>query len=753
MRKKILAFLIGMLVGIGLFVNYENLDPIYIIFAGISLSLILLLFERDYLVMGIAIPLGFILCFYNFNQFKLKDYKSKTLELTIVEKRQLDEGYRYFVRAYGDGIDENSLVFSEDNFDIGEVLIADVGIKIPNRNTNPNLFNYRNYLISKSIASELEIQQIKNRDISHDLGLRFKGKFYQYIHKIFEENLSKDASDFLISVILGENLINNSDINDLGLAHILAVSGLHIDILLGFIIWLLTKANVNYRHANLAGLLLCFGYGYLISFPFSVIRVLLVNTISYLAFILKRPEDRVKVLIFAANIILLMNPFAVLNSGFVLSFVATSGVYLIYPIIKKRLPQNELWQSLGFTAAIQTTLLPFIIYYYGMVNLLSLLANFLILPIFTIVAYGVFGIIIIYPLARFLLWPVFKIIDYLVNSILNITSLLNSIDFLKIEFAHPDILLVVYGYLLLLIIVLIKRNNKSLIRNFYKISLLIISISLGIDVINPEVSFSMIDIGQGDTFLLADSGDFYLFDVGGPKYKDYDSGERVLIPYLKSLGIKNIKAIFISHEDADHAGNLHQVYENFNVESLISGKYNTETLSAYNPQTMVLDDEIALKNGSVKCVYEGEAGEENAQSLGLLISIRGVKILTLGDLDKSYEDKLDVSADILKVSHHGSRNSTSKDFVEKVNPKLALISAGRNNTYGHPTKEVIENLDGVKIYNTQNDGLVKIKFGKDVTVEPYLKGGYFRWTIENSWISWWMEKPVVFIWLIQRKIF
>ena len=112
--------------------------------------------------------------------------------------------------------------------------------------------------------------------------------------------------------------------------------------------------------------------------------------------------------------------------------------------------------------------------------------------------------------------------------------------------------------------------------------------------------------------------------------------------------------------------------------------------------------------------------------MGLLINIEGIKILSLGDLPKEYEDGLSVRADILKVSHHGSRTSTSREFVESVNPKIALISAGRNNRYGHPTAEVLSNLDGVRIYNTQESGMVKIVFGKNKKIESYLKGGYFR---------------------------
>lgn len=295
-----------------------------------------------------------------------------------------------------------------------------------------------------------------------------------------------------------------------------------------------------------------------------------------------------------------------------------------------------------------------------------------------------------------------------------------------LDFAHPSILICIYFYLLVLTLIYIKKSNRALLKRFLIINLLFVSISPIKDFLKPEVSFSMIDIGQGDAFLLNDGGDYYLFDVGGPKYDDYDSGQRILVPYLKSLGIKKIKGVFISHEDSDHSGNLETLYDNFKVECLITGPLNKKIIKKYKAKVIKENQEIKLKNGKIKCVFQGIEGEENSHSTGFMINIKGKKILTLGDLPKEYEDKLDLRADILKVSHHGSRSSTSKNFLSKVDPKVALISAGRNNKYGHPHKEVLENLSGVKIYNSQKDGMVKISFDKKVKIAPYLKGGYFR---------------------------
>lgn len=271
-----------------------------------------------------------------------------------------------------------------------------------------------------------------------------------------------------------------------------------------------------------------------------------------------------------------------------------------------------------------------------------------------------------------------------------------------------------------------KKSNKRLVRIFYGLNLLVVLASLSYDFLNPEVSFTMIDIGQGDAFLLSDRGEYYLFDVGGPKYDNYDSGERILIPYLNSLGVRNIKAVFISHEDGDHAGNIDGLVNNFNVENILTSKLNTNSLATYNPKIIKKDDMINIPHGSITCVFDGVEGEENAESVGYIIDINGIKILTLGDLPSEYEDDLNIKADVLKVSHHGSRTSTSRSFVEKVNPQIALISAGRNNKYGHPTREVLENLGGVKIYNSQINGMVKINFKKQVSVESYVRGGYFR---------------------------
>lgn len=698
MRKSLFFLLVGIVSGIYIFTLSENIKYSLL---GISIFILLiyLSYKKTIFFLFPGLLSGLLLANLNFNSYKLINENSGQLELTIIEKKSSKDNNKYIVRAYDldRNIEEKSIFYSQEKFNIGDRLLAKADIGLANKNTNPNLFNFRNYLLSKNIKSQLKINQIYKKSKSKKINLLIKDRFYNYIHDIFENNLDEEVSDFVISLVLGENLIENDDIKDLGLFHILAVSGLHIDILLSFIIFAFNKLNLNYRYSRLLGLSLCLAYGYMISFPFSVIRVLIINIISYLAFIFKKPEDKIKSLIIAAIFILIINPFAILNSGFILSFVATSSIYLIYPKIKRIFRGIKFYKEISFIVAIQLGLFAFLVYYNGNINLISIVANFLIIPIFEISMYLIFGLVILYPIGGGLLSLAFKLINSLVYIILGLTKFLGQFKIFNFSFKHDSIFISVFLFIMLVIILNNKNRNLRLNKIYYGFNFLILLSLISLNLIKNEVTFSMIDIGQGDAFILNDDGKYYLFDVGGPKYDKYDSGERVMLPLLKSFGIKEIEGVFISHMDLDHAGNLDLINRNFKINKVLSSKINEKALSNYDFIGLNNSDKIKLKNGYIEVVFDGvEDGDENNKSLGLIINLKDTTILSLGDLEGKYEDKIDRKSDILKVSHHGSRFSTSKNFVNQVNPKIALISAGRNNSYGHPAKEVLDNLSEKK---------------------------------------------------------
>ncbi|MGO3018169.1 MAG: DNA internalization-related competence protein ComEC/Rec2 [Anaerococcus sp.] len=729
MRKNLLFILLGVLSGIGIFIVDRGLG-FYIFVLSLILSLIFYCYKKTLIFLSIGLMFGFFYSYYLFNSYELLEKDNRNLELTIVEKKQKEEFFTYTVLAKDieDGVKEKSVFTDESDFNIGDKLFVKAKINLPKTNTNPYLFSYRKYLLSENVKSSLDIKKIYGFNISHSFLLSIKNKFYNYIHEIFDSNMNKESANFVTSVILGESLIDSDEIRDLGLSHILAVSGLHIDILVSFILLIFTYLNVNYSYGFLTALGLCFLYGYLISFPYSVIRVLIMTLIKYLAFVLRKPEDKKKSLLIAGLAILLINPFAVLSPGYILTFSAATGIYLIYPKIKHFGSNSFIKKQVIFSIAIQIAIFPFIIYYYGKINLMSLFANLIVVPIFELSMYIIFGLIVLFPLLGKILKFVFWILDFLIGQILEVTKFLAYFSIFSFEFKKESIVLSIFFFVFVLVLIYGSKKNKIMNKLYFGISIIIIGFLAIEPIFISKPSFSMVDIGQGDAFILKDGKDIYLFDVGGPKFDSYDSGEKILVPLLKSMGVREIKAIFISHLDKDHAGNLEIVNRNFKVKNVISTPLNSKELAAYNFLPMSVGDKIRLKNGYIEAVFDGVDGEnKNNNSLGLLIDIKGNKVLTLGDLESNFEDKLNVRADILKISHHGSKTSTSKKFVEKIDPNVTLISAGRNNTYGHPSKEVLENISNTKIYNTQENGFVEIRFLENGSyqIEPYLKGDFF----------------------------
>lgn len=745
MRKKLFFLLISLISGIGIFTYFEAYNFLFVII-GLFVCGILFLFKKSSLsFLFFGFSLGIFLAFFSFSSYKLDGYENLDLNLTVLDKIKNKDSYTYYVKATNkiENIGEKSSFISDKNFEIGDRIRANCDISWPNSNTNPFLFSYRKYLLSKKIKTKLDIKSYENLGQSSSIFLKIKRNFRAYIDKIFGKNLSKESFSFVKAVILSEKFENRDDLSKLGLAHILAISGLHIDLLMSLILYVLIRSKISYKLAYPISLVLCLFYAYLISFPFSVLRVLIIYSLSFLAFLFKKGKDMEKNLILAMLIILFINPFAIFNAGFFLSFLAGFAIYAIYPSLVVGKKYSYLKKYIIFIGILQITLAFHIIYYYGYINLLSFFANFVIVPIFSIALYIIFAIIFLYPLMGGFLSIFFIILDFLIKSILDIIRFLNAFTIFSIDFPKESILISFY-YLILLFILVRFKNKKLRARKFLIISMLVLIFSIVRDK-NKPISYQMLDIGQGDFFIIEDKNDFYLFDCGEIAYKNYSSSEKIAIPYLKARGVKKIKAVFISHEDKDHVGGLDKLNKEFDVGPVISNKYNKNLGKKYDFLEMKEGDVYKGKNFTVECL-ENFSGEENSNSMPLLIRINNFKILTMGDLPGEFEEKVARDIDILKVSHHGSKYSTSKKFVKLTSPKVALISSGRKNSYGHPSKEVLENLKNIRTYNTQVDGFCEIDFYKNsFKVKKYVKGGFFRWIIRNLWQSFLIKKVGEFI--------
>ena len=238
--------------------------------------------------------------------------------------------------------------------------------------------------------------------------------------------------------------------------------------------------------------------------------------------------------------------------------------------------------------------------------------------------------------------------------------------------------------------------------------------------LNNSFKVVMFDVGEGDSYLIKypnNKGNI-LIDTGFNEYRMKNE----IISHLKSIGIRKLDYLIITHGDEDHMGEAITLVNNFKVDKVIFniGEYQThekelievldkKKIKYYNNLKQLNIDKYKLYFLNTK-IYDNENDNSNV----IYFNYKNFKFLFMGDASVKREmDILDkynlINIDLLKVGHHGSKTSSSKKFIDEVNPKYSLISVGKNNRYGHPNKEVLNNLEKTKIYRTDIDGSIMYK--------------------------------------------
>lgn len=242
---------------------------------------------------------------------------------------------------------------------------------------------------------------------------------------------------------------------------------------------------------------------------------------------------------------------------------------------------------------------------------------------------------------------------------------------------------------------------------------------------------SQLYVDQGDCTLISYRGKTYLIDTGGARFEN-KIAEKYLFPSLKLRGISTIDGIFISHFDEDHAGNLNKILKNYRVKNVFVNHIPEDESILENAEKysniiqLSKRDRVKLfKDTSMEVLLDNkDRSDENDKSMVLLLNHKGFKSLFTGDISAEVESQVDREINLLKVAHHGSKTSTSEEFLEKTKPVFAMISAGYENSYGHPHKEVLKNLEkhGIIYYVTSKDGETDFKiFGDKLQIDIHNK--------------------------------
>ena len=592
-----------------------------------------------------------------------------------------------------------------DKINLGDKVKIKGTLKLPSKNTVPNLFNYRKYLNNNNIYYILtasEITKIKNNTkiLTH-----YKNKLQKYINR-------KKAHTYLNIFILSnkndldKEVLNSYQVN--GLSHLFSISGMHITLLLGTILKLLDKVSYNRYYKYIFLIIILIIYMYLTDFTPSILRsgiMFILLTLNKL-FNFKIKTKNIIMLTFI--IIVLINPYYIYNLGFQLSYLISFYLIIFAHIINKH---KNYFKKIFITSLISFLVsFPIIISNYYQVNLLSILINLLFVPI---ISY------IVLPLAFItLILPTDSLLILTMDILEGISLSLTNINYLLLELAKPSIYLIIIYYAIITLLLINKKCFISLLTTIF-----IHKISINF---NPNMEILFLDVSQGDSILLHYPHNKYniLIDTGG-NY-NYEISKNIIIPYLKSKGINKIDYLILTHGDYDHMGESINLIENFKVEKVIfnCGEFNDlekELIKDLDKKKMPYYScikELNIDDNKLYFLQTKEYDNENDNSNVIYIELDGYKFMFMGDSgiekEKDILDKYNISdIDVLKVGHHGSKTSSDKKFIDEIKPKYSIISVGKNNRYGHPNKEVLDTLNDSKIYRTDQDGSIMFKIKKD----------------------------------------
>lgn len=790
MDKPFLPLLISFIIGI-LIANQFQVAFIYLfiaLFLGIIILASSIYKNRNalYSIILIFIVLGILTTSLKLDSKILKNTDMRMEYIAIVEEvlSSEDDISKYVVLVQGnldtrEEIDERIRlnVLGDKALNYGERIVFDGVIKKPLDNTNPLLYNQRLNLLSNNVYGSMTINDYSMEllDSPREFKYRLKEGFHREINRVFDTYLDENNSGIIKSMILGNSSYMMEDqlqiYRELGLGHILAVSGLHIGIISAFILNILIKFSLSRKTSSIITILILFIYGYIIGFPHSMMRGIIMFTLLILTKLLHEHSNPINILSLSALIILLLNPYALFGLGFILSYTAVLSLYLFSKRIEALFYPYNGYFAKTFSAilAVNIGILPIQAYYFNYVSLLGLVANLVNIPLLSLsLVLSISMFLLDYILSFFNLG-----LSLIVNIILSlegiIGNLMHEFSFLIFSVSSPTLASIILYYLG--IAILLKLIDLSKLKAGIKNSILVfICLMIIFNFVNISLDDTLelhfIDVGQGDSMLLRKSGRNILIDSGGSLLSNY-VGEQITLPYLKKLGINKLDGVIITHFDADHAGALATLIDNLEIDNIYAS-YIPEDKIIYNKIKYSKIGFTLLKEGDKLRVDENlilntlwpldtNGLSNNNKSLVLSLNYNGYEILLTGDIEKEAEfmllDKIASNIDLLKVAHHGSNTSSTDEFLQVIKPKNSIISVGRANQFNHPSDELINRLNNLNssIYRTDEMGLIKVKIDKDLKIESFIEQDYKN-VLESIYEYRWNLTFYLIYYIITRKL-
>ncbi len=664
---------------------------------------------------------------------------------------------------------------------VGEKWQLEVRLKPPHGFMNPGGFDYEAWLFQQGIDATGYVRKsgFNKREQKASASINFLRQSLSEKIDALASRLSADSGNsfsLVKALAIGDkSSITNQQwqvLANTGTSHLMAISGLHIGLASLFVYVLVRRIvpvcvmkRVPAQHiALLVGMFSALSYALLAGLSIPTQRAIIMLFVLSLMLLIRRNHRPIDALGFALILVLLIDPLAVLSAGFWFSFSAVAVIFISISAAQKQFDMNaSFWQKLivvlkqwvRLQLLISLFLLPLSLFMFQQVSLVSPLVNLLLIPYvsFLVVPLVLLAIIFSFIMPYFsdVLFTLAAMLLDFVWSALSFISAQPYALWVRGDIEIVELLATTMAMLLLFyarkIVVCLWDNDSNEKLQYTGWLLRLLACLLFVPLLmtnkpklnNGEYQLTVLDVGQGSAAVIQTRNHVVVFDAGAKFSDRLNAGSGVVIPYLRSQGIENLDALIISHGDADHIGGAQVILNAYpeamligqNIEKLQSGSKRIKSkkwceagmkwqwdgvdFSFLSPEKTFVVLPRSKKRNNISCVLQ-------------IISKSGKTLLT-GDIETAAEKRLlkkygeQLASDVLVVPHHGSKTSSSLDFIRRVNPRISLISVGYKNRYHLPSSKIIERYHSLyyEVLQTSRGGGITLKFSvkNGISIEKY----------------------------------